>query len=152
MRETVASYLDLFYRSFNRSGLPLEIYVDKAAFFRNDNGTLTQLGKRLKFLDVSFVFANSPESKGKVERIHQVWQDRLPAYAAREGITANTPLDEVNDHLACLIDYRNGFEVHRDIGDKPLHAWEQAVAEGIPLLKSTRQHREISPVHPPDLI
>lgn len=129
-RETTASYLDLFYRSFNRSGLPLEIYVDKAAFFRNDNGTLTQLGKRLKFLDVSFVFANSPESKGKVERIHQVWQDRLPAYAAREGITANTPLDEVNDHLACLIDYRNGFEVHRDIGDKPLHAWEQAVSEG----------------------
>lgn len=129
-RETVSSCLDLFYRAFNRFGLPLEIYVDKASFFRNDDGTLTQLGRRLKFLDVSFVFANSPEAKGKVERVHQVWQDRLPAYAAREGVTADTPLDAVNEHLACLIDYRNGFETHRDLGDVPLAAWDRAVEEG----------------------
>lgn len=128
--ETVRSYLDLFYRSFNRFGMPLEIYVDKASFFRKDDGTLTQLGKRLKFLDVSFIFANSPEAKGKVERVHQVWQDRLPAYAASEGFTGETPLEDVNDHLACLIDYRNGFEKHRDLGDTPLHAWENAVEEG----------------------
>lgn len=129
-RETVRSYLDLFYRAFNRYGLPLEIYVDKASFFRKDDGTLTQLGKRLKFLDISFVFANSPEAKGKVERIHQVWQDRLPAYAEHEGITCDTPLDDINEDLACLIDYRNGFEKHRDIGKEPLKAWEQAVLEG----------------------
>lgn len=128
--ETVRSYLDLFYRSFNRFGMPLEIYVDKASFFRKDDGTLTQLGKRLKFLDISFIFANSPEAKGKVERVHQVWQDRLPAYAASEGFTGETPLEDVNDHLACLIDYRNGFEKHRDLGDTPLHAWENAVKEG----------------------
>ena len=128
--ETVRSYLDLFYRSFSRFGMPLEIYVDKASFFRKDDGTLTQLGKRLKFLDISFVFANSPEAKGKVERLHQVWQDRLPAYAASEGLTGETPLEDVNDHLACLIDYRNGFEKHRDLGDTPLHAWNAAVEQG----------------------
>ena len=128
--ETVRSYLDVFYRSFNRFGMPLEIYVDKASFFRKDDGTLTQLGKRLKFLDISFIFANSPEAKGKVERVHQVWQDRLPAYAASEGLTDETPIEDVNDHLGCLIDYRNGFEKHRDLGDTPLHAWENAVKEG----------------------
>ena len=128
--ETVRSYLDLFYRSFNRFGMPLEIYVDKASFFRKDDGTLTQLGKRLKFLDISFIFANSPEAKGKVERVHQVWQDRLPAYAANEGLTGETPLEDVNDHLACLIDYRNGFERHRDLGDTPLNAWNAAVEQG----------------------
>ena len=79
LRECVRSYLDLFYRAFSRYGLPLEIYVDKAGFFRGENGELTQLGRRLKFYDVSFVFANAPESKGKIERIHLVWQDRLPA-------------------------------------------------------------------------
>lgn len=129
-RETAASYLDLFRRAFNRFGLPLEIYVDKASFFRNDDGSLTQLGRRLKFLDVSFVFANSPEAKGKVERVHQVWQDRLPAYAAREGVTADTPLDDVNEHFACLVDYRNAFETHRDLGGVPLEAWDRAVKEG----------------------
>ena len=128
--ETVRSYLDLFYRSFNRFGMPLEIYVDKASFFRKDDGTLTQLGKRLKFLDISFIFANSPEAKGKVERVHQVWQDRLPAYAANEGLTGETPIEDVNDHLACLIDYRNGFEKHRDLGDTPLNVWNAAVEQG----------------------
>ena len=128
--ETVRSYLDLLYRSFNRFGMPLEIYVDKASFFRKDDGTLTQLGKRLKFLGISFIFANSPEAKGKVERVHQVWQDRLPAYAANEGLTGETPLEDVNDHLACLIDYRNGFEKHRDLGDTPLNAWNAAVEQG----------------------
>lgn len=119
-RETVASYLDLFYRAFSRYGLPLGIYVDKAGFFRNDDGSLPQLGRRLKLVDVSFVFANTPEAKGKVERLHQVWQDRLPAYAAREGITGSTPLEEVNEHLDCLVDYRNGFELHRELHGVPL--------------------------------
>ena len=130
-RETVASYLDLFYRSFTRYGLPLEIYVDKAGFFRNDDGSLTQLGRRLKFVDVSFVFANTPEAKGKIERVHQVWQERLPAYAAREGITGDTPLEEVNEQLDCLVDYRNGFERHRELHDVPLNVWtDKIVSDG----------------------
>ena len=129
-RETVASYLDLFYRSFTRYGLPLEIYVDKAGFFRNDDGSLTQLGRRLKFVDVSFVFANTPEAKGKIERVHQVWQDRLPAYAAREGITGDTPLEEVNEQLDCLVDYRNGFERHRELHDVPLNVWTDKIVSG----------------------
>ena len=128
--ENVPAYLDLFYRAFMRYGLPLEIYVDKASFFRNDDGSLTRLAQRLKFLDVSFIFANTPEAKGKIERVHQVWQDRLPAYAAHEGITAQTPLEDVNDHLECLVDHRNGFEIHRELHDSPQNVWDKAVKEG----------------------
>ena len=47
-------------------------YVDRASFFKGEDGNLTQLGKRLKLYGVSFVFANTPEAKGKIERIHQV--------------------------------------------------------------------------------
>ena len=130
LRECVRSYLDLFYRAFSRYGLPLEIYVDKAGFFRGENGELTQLGRRLKFYDVSFVFANAPESKGKIERIHLVWQDRLPAYFEREGIDIDTPLATVNDHVDALVDYRNGFETHREIGMTPDEAWDKAIREG----------------------
>ena len=128
--ENVPAYLDLFYRAFMRYGLPLEIYVDKASFFRNDDGSLTRLAQRLKFLDVSFIFANTPEAKGKIEHVHQVWQDRLPAYAAHEGITAQTPLEDVNDHLECLVDHRNGFEIHRELHDTPQNVWDKAVKEG----------------------
>ena len=128
--ECMNAYLDFFYRAFTRYGLPLEIYVDKASFFKGEDGSLTQLGKRLKLYGVSFVFANTPESKGKIERVHQVWQDRLPAYAVREGITAQTPLEDVNDHLECLVDYRNAYEDHRELRMTALEAWDKAIGEG----------------------
>ena len=139
LRECVQSYLDLFYRAFSRYGLPLEIYVDKAGFFRGENGELTQLGRRLKFYDVSFVFANAPESKGKIERIHLVWQDRLPAYFEREGIDIDTPLAAINDHVDALVDYRNGFEIHREIGMTPDEAWRKAIQEGRSKLRAIPQ-------------
>ena len=139
LRECVRSYLDLFYRAFSRYGLPLEVYVDKAGFFRGENGEPTQLGRRLKFYDVSFVFANAPESKGKIERIHLVWQDRLPAYFEREGIDIDTPLATVNDHVDALVDYRNGFEIHREIGMTPDEAWRKAIQEGRSKLRAIPQ-------------
>ena len=139
LRECVLSYLDLFYRAFSRYGLPLGIYVDKAGFFRGENGELTQLGRRLKFYDVSFVFANAPESKGKIERIHLVWQDRLPAYFEREGIDIDTPLAAINDHVDALVDYRNGFEIHREIGMTPDEAWRKAIQEGRSKLRAIPQ-------------
>lgn len=138
-RECVASYLDLFYRAFSRYGLPLEIYVDKASFFRGEDGALTQLGKRLKFYDVSFVFANSPESKGKIERVHLVWQDRLPAYFEREDFDICASMNEINEHVESLVDYRNGFERHREIGMTPNEAWEKAIEEGRNKLRAIPQ-------------
>ena len=135
--ECVNAYLDLFYRAFTRYGLPLEIYVDRASFFKGEDGNLTQLGRRLKLYGVSFVFANTPEAKGKIERVHQVWQDRLPAYAAREGVTGDTPLEDVNGHLDCLVDYRNAYEEHRELRMSALEAWDKAIAEGRCKLRPT---------------
>ncbi len=129
-RETVASYLDLFYWAFSRYGLPLEIYVDKAGFFKNAEGTLTQLGERLKFYDISFVFANTPEAKGKIERLHKVWQERLPAYVEREGLMSDTTLEDVNNHLEQLVDYRNRYELHRELQKTPLAVWEEKLRTG----------------------
>ena len=129
-RECVPAYLDFFKRAFERYGLPLEIYVDRAGFFVSDSGKPTQLAKRLKFYDVSFLTANSPEAKGKIERVHLVWQDRLPAYFQGEGIGPETTFETLNEHVAALVDRRNGHEIHREIGRTPRAAWERAVAEG----------------------
>lgn len=128
-REDVPAYLDFLKHSFEKHGLPLEIYVDRAGFFRNGTGEPTQLARRLAFVGVSFVFANSPESKGKVERVHQVWQDRLVAYFAREGML-DEPMCVLNAEIERLLDYRNAYEIHRDIAQTPRAAWERAVDEG----------------------
>ena len=129
-RECIASYLDFFRRAFETYGLPLEIYVDQARFFVADSGQPTQLARRLKFYDISFVTANSPEAKGKVERIHLVWQDRLPAYFAGEGIGPEADCETLNAHVARLVERRNTREIHREIATTPRNAWDRAVAEG----------------------
>lgn len=130
-REDIPAYLHLLHGAFLRHGLPLEIYVDQAGIFRGaKEDSVTRLHERLRFYGVSFTFANSPQAKGKIERRHQVWQDRLPAYFALNGVTAASGLGEVNSHIRALADHRNAHEVHREIGVTPLAAWDAAVAEG----------------------
>lgn len=130
-RETVRAYIHFLRQAFERYGLPLQIYVDQAAFFRSDKeGAQTQLERRLRYYDISFVLANSPESKGKVERIHQVWQDRLRPYFILNGIGPDADLSLVNSHLDDLRLHRNAFEKHREIGSTPDEAWRRAVEQG----------------------
>lgn len=129
--ENVPAYLHFFHGAFLQYGLPLEIYVDHAGIFEgNKEGSATRVAERLKFYDVSFVFANTPESKGKVERIHQVWQDRLPPYFALNGLTPSSDLQEVNGHIGALREHRNRREKHRELGMVPQDAWDRATAEG----------------------
>ena len=54
-------------------------------FFSTVPEALTQLGAALRFYGVSFRYAPTPQAKGKIERDHQCWQNRLPAYFASEG-------------------------------------------------------------------
>ena len=87
-RDNVPAYPHFFHDAFMAYGLPLAVYVDQASIFTgNREVSVPRIGHRLKFYDVSFVVANTPEAKGKVERIHQVWQDRLPPYFMLNGLT-----------------------------------------------------------------
>lgn len=130
-RETVPAYLHFLHGAFLQYGLPLEIYVDHAGIFEgNKADSVTRIAQRLKFYDVSFVFADTPEAKGKVERIHQVWQDRLPPYFALNGLTTSSELQDVNDHITALREHRNRREKHRELGMVPQTAWDKAVEQG----------------------
>jgi len=129
--ENLRAYYHFFKQAFQTFGLPLRIYVDQAGFFTNhqDEG-LTQLEQRLALFGVSFILANSPEAKGKVERIHEVWQQRLTPYFKLNGITPDSDLGLVNEHLMSLRDHRNHHELHREIGTVPCEAWRIALSEG----------------------
>jgi hypothetical protein len=126
--ENLESYIHFLASAFERYGLPLQIYVDQATFFKppSDGGS-TQIQNRLKFYDVSFIFANSPESKGKIERLHQVWQDRLPPFFAKNGVPET--LDIANAQLSSLIDWRNTHDIHRETGMRATEAWGKAIAQ-----------------------
>jgi hypothetical protein len=126
-RELLLSYFDFLSAAFLAHGRPLQLYVDyHSIFFTHDPDALTQLGWALKFYDISLRYAPTPQAKGKVEREHQFWQGRLPAYFASEKI------DEIhvaNPHIDALREHHNAREVHRELGQTPLRAWNQARKE-----------------------
>lgn len=135
--ESLLSYIDFFGETLLRAGLPQQIYVDNAGFFRSTlKDALTQLGERLRLYGVSFRYATSPQSKGKVERVHQVWQSRLHSYFRLAKLDIKTPLNCLNDHVQQLVDYRNRHETHREINEIPQNAWDRALAEGRSCLRA----------------
>ena len=78
-RETLAAAFDAFGRYARSRGLPLALYVDKAGIYRPDDpdGPPTQFGRAMAELGVELILANSPQAKGRVERLNGTFQDRL---------------------------------------------------------------------------
>ena len=125
--ENLLAYFDLLPAAFCEYGLPLEIYVDyHSLFFSCDPKALTQLGQALHFYGITFRYAPTPQAKGKVERAHYFWQDRLPAYFASEEVS---DLDHADPHVQALRRHRNQHEVHREIKMTPQKAWILAQKE-----------------------
>lgn len=138
-RETLWGYLDFLPRAFEQYGLPLALYVDfHSIFFTHIPDSLTYLGEALRFYDISFQYASTPQAKGKIERLHQYWQNRLPPLFATEQIKgiegANALIDQLREH-------RNSQEVHRELGRTPNKAWSEA-------LKEKRSHMRPKPKCP----
>ena len=132
-RELLLSYFDFLPAAFRAHGRPLQLYVDyHSFFFTHDPDALTQLGWALKFYDISLRDAPTPQAKGKVEREHQFWQRRLPSYFASEKISDITL---ANPHLDALRAHRNAHEVHRELGQTPQRAWNQAKKENRSVLR-----------------
>jgi hypothetical protein len=126
-RELLLAYFDFLPAAFLAHGRPLRIYVDyHSIFFTHEPDALTQLGWALKFYDISFRYAPTPQAKGKIERAHQYWQGRLPAYFASEKITE---IEIANPHIHDLRAHRNTHEVHRELRQTPQRAWDQARKE-----------------------
>jgi hypothetical protein len=77
--ETTAAAFDVFDRWVKRQGLPRSVYVDRHSIYRDEDhpDKPTQFGRAMKQLEVKLILAHSPEAKGRVERRHAVFQDRL---------------------------------------------------------------------------
>jgi transposase InsO family protein len=131
--ENLLAYFDFLPAAFVENGLPLEIYVDyHSLFFTHDPKALTQLGQALHFYGITFRYAPTPQAKGKIERAHFFWQERLPAYFASEAVT---DLGQADPHLQALRRHRNHHEVHRELKMTPQRAWELAHKENRSVLR-----------------
>jgi hypothetical protein len=126
-RESLLAHLDFLSSAFTTCGLPLALYVDyHSFFFTHVPDAFTQLGTALRFYEVSLRYAPTPQAKGKIERLHDYWQKRLPAVFAAEAITTLDPANALLDQLRV---HRNEQEKHREIGSTPHAAWKLALRE-----------------------
>lgn len=125
--ETLLAHFDFLSRVFQTHGLPLALYVDYHSFFYTHNpDAFTQLGQALHFYGVKLLYAPTPQAKGKIERRHDYWQKRLVPLLAAERIVE---LVGANHLLDQLVPHANQHEIHRELGQTPRAAQQQALTE-----------------------
>jgi hypothetical protein len=135
--EDTASAFDVFDRYAQQYGLPGTLYPDRDSIYictreaRIDEdlqaiGPETQFARAMRELGVGLMPAYSPQAKGRVERRHQVFQDRLVKEMRLRGIStmeaANDYLD--NEFLSDLnkrftVPPREPHNVHRPCPSRP---------------------------------
>jgi transposase len=135
-QECAWAYLKLLQEIILRWGVPGSVYQDRHTIHQraDDFWSLeeelagrqdpTQVGAALEALQITPICANSPQAKGRVERLFATLQDRLVALLARDGIT---------DIAAANAYVSNGFleSFNRRFAEGPAcpeRAWRKAPA------------------------
>ena len=99
--------MDSFRRYIRKNGLPVSLYMDKHTTYKSTgkptlenelNGTepMSEFGRAMRELGVELIHANSPQAKGRVERLFNTLQDRLVKEMRLRGIRS---IAEANEFL-----------------------------------------------------
>ena len=116
--ETTGAYMDLLMRYIRKCGRPLIWYSDRAGIFRAEEAVAgydgkqsvpTQFSRALSQLDIRMILANSPQAKGRIERLWGTLQKRWASEFRRAKITT---MDRANE----LIDSRLIADHNRRFG------------------------------------
>ncbi len=125
--ETTEAYMDVLCRWIGKHGRPLAWYSDRHGIFRAedalDNPVPTQFSRGLKELDIGLIRANSPQAKGRVERLWGTAQDRL---VKELRLAKCTTLEQANEVLEtrfvpwfnrrCVVKASSPNDAHRALG------------------------------------
>jgi len=120
--ENLAAAFDVLGLWAKRYGLPRSVYVDGHSIYRDEDHPEkpTQFGRAMQELKVELIVAHSPQAKGRVERRHQVFQDRLVKelrlrnisdMAQANAFLEKTFLPEINRKYA--VEARQATDLHR---------------------------------------
>lgn len=104
--ETTLGYMQCLHNHILAHGMPMSLYSDRHSIFRynGDADAQTQFGRALEKLGIEQICANSPQAKGRVERMNQTLQDRLVKEMRLAGING---IDEANHWLPSFIEKFN---------------------------------------------
>jgi hypothetical protein len=112
--------MDSFKRYIQGHGLPLSVYLDKHTTYKStakpsiedelkNAKPLSEFERALKELGVEVIHANSPQAKGRIERLFGTFQDRLVKEMRLRGIRT---IGEANAFLETYLPvYNRRFSV-----------------------------------------
>ena len=87
-KDTLFSNMHVLRRFIEIKGIFMSLYVDKASHFKttrhggihysiNPEQEETQIERALEELEITIILANSPQAKGRIEKLFGLFQDRL---------------------------------------------------------------------------
>lgn len=129
-----------FKSYIKKHGIPASIYLDKHSTYKstkklsiedelNNLEPLSQFSRALTELGVNVIYANSPQAKGRVERLFNTFQDRVVKEMRLKGIKT---MEEANKFMSWYLPvYAKRFAV-RPAKDADMH---RPIPEGIDLDK-----------------
>ncbi len=99
--------MDSFKRYIEKFGMPVSIYLDKHPTYKstrkqavedelNNTEPLSQFFRAVKELGVDVIYADSPQAKGRIERLFRTFQNRLIKEMRLRGIKST---EEANRFL-----------------------------------------------------
>jgi len=133
--------MDSFKRYIRKNGIPASIYLDKHTTYKstrkqtiedelNNIEPLSQFARAVNELGVDVIYADSPQAKGRIERLFNTFQDRLIKEMRLQGIKT---IEEANNFLKCYLPvYAKRFTV-KPANDTDLH---RPIPEGVNLDKA----------------
>ncbi|MCQ2122516.1 MAG: ISNCY family transposase, partial [Fibrobacter sp.] len=107
-QETLSGYYRVFHQILTTYGIPYKFFTDRRTVFtykkKNspsvDEDTYTQFAYACRQLGVTLESSSVPQAKGRVERLNQTLQSRLPVELRLAGITT---IDAANEFLNSYI-------------------------------------------------
>lgn len=115
--ECADGYVRAMCEGIERYGIPLGLYSDRHAIFRSPKERLTleqeldgeqvplsNFGKALAELHIEHITASTPQAKGRIERLWETLQDRLPVELRLLGVGS---IEDANRVLPDLIARHN---------------------------------------------
>lgn len=128
--ECLQGYFEVMRKVITKNGIPVSLYADRHAIFISPkDGKLTieeqlegvvvkdtQFGRAVKQLGITLIKARSPQAKGRIERLWETLQSRMPIEFALASINtidaANTFLEEY------IVEYNTQFAEDAEDSEK----------------------------------
>ena len=118
--ETLNGYYHVFHQILTRHGIPYKFFTDRRTVFtykkKNapdiEEDTCTQFAYACKQLGTQIEYSSIPQAKGRVERMFQTLQSRLPVELRLAGVT---DMDTANEFLNSYIkEFNRRFSLPSD--------------------------------------